>query len=167
MGRTHDCALDLVPEAFPPDLPPVILMDVVGVVVLGGEVVVLEVMKAIDRCVVMDEREDGEKGARSSCLRRAAGLRSRGARRNCSGFDCEPWRRAINCDVDSATSGLAWASFAPAPAITAATAFAARSYKNVAVPRISSPLIFFSSHNHITSSHRRPSTAHTTLIHHF
>ena len=27
MGWTHDCALDLVPEAFPPDLPPVILMD--------------------------------------------------------------------------------------------------------------------------------------------
>lgn len=97
MGRTHDCALDLVPEAFPPDLPPVILMDVVGVVVLGGLVVLVEVMKAIDRCVVMDEREDGEKGARSSCLGRAAGLRSRGARRSSSGFDCEPWRRAINC----------------------------------------------------------------------
>ena len=33
-GKTHDCAEDLEPEAFPPDLPPVILkviwMGVVG-----------------------------------------------------------------------------------------------------------------------------------------
>ena len=35
MGRTHDCALDLVPEAFPPDLPPVILIDLGGVGFLG------------------------------------------------------------------------------------------------------------------------------------
>ena len=33
--RTHDCALDLVPEAFPPDLPPVILIDLGGVGFLG------------------------------------------------------------------------------------------------------------------------------------
>jgi hypothetical protein len=35
MRRTHDCALDLVPEAFPPDLPPVILIDLGGMGVLG------------------------------------------------------------------------------------------------------------------------------------
>lgn len=29
--RTYDCALLLVPEALPPDLPPVILMEVCGV----------------------------------------------------------------------------------------------------------------------------------------
>ena len=44
---------------------------------------------------LMDWREDGEKGARSPCCGRAAGLRSRGARRSSSGFDCEPWRRAM------------------------------------------------------------------------
>ncbi len=42
MGSTHDCALDLVPEAFPPDLPPVILMDLGGWGCLGGEVGLLE-----------------------------------------------------------------------------------------------------------------------------
>ena len=35
MGWTHDCALDLVPEAFPPDLPPVILIDLGRVGFLG------------------------------------------------------------------------------------------------------------------------------------
>lgn len=65
---------------------------------------------------LMDWREDGEKGARSPCCGRAAGLRSRGARRRNSGFDCEPWRKRAG---DSARSGLACTSFAPAPAITA------------------------------------------------
>lgn len=45
MGWTHDCALDLVPEAFPPDLPPVILMDLGWGLVLVGEVDLMEVMK--------------------------------------------------------------------------------------------------------------------------
>jgi hypothetical protein len=42
MGATHDCALDLVPEAFPPDLPPVILMDLDWVGEIGVLVMELE-----------------------------------------------------------------------------------------------------------------------------
>lgn len=36
--KTYLCALDLAPLALPPDLPPVILMDLGGGVGLGGEV---------------------------------------------------------------------------------------------------------------------------------
>lgn len=39
--RTHDCAADLVPLAFPPDFPPVILMVLGEWVGLGGVVEVL------------------------------------------------------------------------------------------------------------------------------
>jgi hypothetical protein len=50
--RTYDCALDLEPEALPPDLPPpVILKDVVRLEVFGnGFVILVEVMERVGLC---------------------------------------------------------------------------------------------------------------------
>lgn len=104
------------------------------------------------------------KGARSPCCGRAAGLRSRGARRRISGFDCEAWRKRAG---DSADSGLACTSFAPAPAITAGSRLRCPLVQERRRPRISSPLNFFPSHTHITSIHPRPSTTHATFTTHF
>lgn len=112
---------------------------------------------SIDRCVVIDgRREDGRERSEVSCLGRAAGLRSRGARRSSSGFDCEPWRKR---DVDSAGSGLARCLVAPA----------ARNHKQLAAslpartrtspsPNLFAHTLLLFPHPH----HQHPSTSITT-----
>ena len=107
---------------------------------------------------LMDWREDGEKGARSPCCGRAAGLRSRGARRRNSGFDCEPWRKRAG---DSARSGLACTSFAPAPAITAGDRLRCPLVQERRRPQSRRLLNFPPSHSH----HQHPSTSITNSRH--
>jgi len=52
--KTYLCALDLAPLALPPDLPPVILMDLGGGIGLGELVVVVSELDAVDGCALMD-----------------------------------------------------------------------------------------------------------------
>jgi hypothetical protein len=57
-SATYDWALDFEPLALPPDLPPVILVELVGGLVGVGEVVALE-RELVVRYVGVESRDDG------------------------------------------------------------------------------------------------------------
>lgn len=95
---------------------------------------------------------------------RAAGLRSRGARRSCLGFDCEPWQSRFTLAVDSARLGLARDQLRACARNHSSSRLRCPLVQERRRPRFLVASDFFSSHIHITSIHRLSSPARPRLI---